>query len=180
MKPLRFSLRREERTRVEPGSCGASRAAHSSKPALREARVSWREESSHSSSLAVVNSSSLDSSCWLVTGGHRSVDIVRTLFPSNTCSSATATTHLLPASEFLWSRPGQALEPHAGSHQTKIITRASGSVREGPRHRIGCSSGDHRGAQSTIDVAGAFIDCIYDGTTKHTHDDFVSPKPHGC
>ncbi len=51
-KPLTLSDRGEDRTSVEPGSRGASRAMHSSRPSLKEAKVSWRELSSHSSSLA--------------------------------------------------------------------------------------------------------------------------------
>lgn len=50
--PLRLSERREESTNVEGPLSGESRAAQSSSPDLREAKVSWSEESSHSSSLA--------------------------------------------------------------------------------------------------------------------------------
>ena len=51
-KPLTLSDRRDDRTRVEPGSWGARRAVHSSRPLLNEARVSWREVRSHDSSRA--------------------------------------------------------------------------------------------------------------------------------
>lgn len=51
-KPLTLSERRDERTRVEPGSCGARRAMHSPRPLRNDARVSWRELRSHSSSRA--------------------------------------------------------------------------------------------------------------------------------
>lgn len=74
INPLRFSLRKEERTSVEPGSVGASSAAHSSRPALREVRLSWSAESSHSSSRADVSSTSLVRSASLA-GGHTRVDM---------------------------------------------------------------------------------------------------------
>jgi len=38
--------------RVEPGSVGARRAWHSSKPDLRDSKVSWRDSSNHVSSRA--------------------------------------------------------------------------------------------------------------------------------
>ena len=50
--PLTLSDRGDDKTSVEPGSWGARRAMHSSSPSLKEASVSWRELSSHSSSLA--------------------------------------------------------------------------------------------------------------------------------
>jgi len=50
-KPLTCSERSDERTRVEPGSLWASSSAHSRRPSLKEAKDSWREFNSHSSSL---------------------------------------------------------------------------------------------------------------------------------
>lgn len=51
-KPLRLSLLSEESTRVEPDSFGARSSAHSSRPALRDASVSCKDERSHPSSRA--------------------------------------------------------------------------------------------------------------------------------
>lgn len=49
-KPFTFSDRIDDNTKVEPGSFGASNAAHSWRPSLKEARESCNERSSHSSS----------------------------------------------------------------------------------------------------------------------------------
>jgi hypothetical protein len=51
-KPLRLSDRCDDMTSVDGWSDGASSADTSSRPAFREWSVSWRDESSHSSSLA--------------------------------------------------------------------------------------------------------------------------------
>ena len=51
-KPLTLSDLTDEITSVEPGSFGASRAIHSSRPLFRDARVSCSELRSHSSSRA--------------------------------------------------------------------------------------------------------------------------------
>ena len=51
-KPLTLSDLIEEMTSVEPGSFGARRAMHSSRPLFRDAKVSWRELRSHFSSRA--------------------------------------------------------------------------------------------------------------------------------
>ena len=51
-KPLTHSDLNDERTSVEPGSFGASKATHSSRPLFNDARVSWNELRSHSSSRA--------------------------------------------------------------------------------------------------------------------------------
>lgn len=52
MKPLILSDRKEDKTKVEPGSLGANKATHSSNPSLSEASDSCRDSSSHCSSLA--------------------------------------------------------------------------------------------------------------------------------
>ena len=51
-KPLTLSDRKEDRARVEPGSCGASKATHSCSPLLSDARLSCSKFRSHSSSQA--------------------------------------------------------------------------------------------------------------------------------
>ena len=48
--PLTLSDRREESTKVEPGSFGASRATHSSRPSFSEANDSCSDSRSHWSS----------------------------------------------------------------------------------------------------------------------------------
>jgi hypothetical protein len=73
--PLRLSERTEVSTSVEPFSEGASRAAHSSRPALSDCSVSRSCTSSHSSSRAC------DAACSWVRrassmGGHIAVDMV--------------------------------------------------------------------------------------------------------
>jgi len=52
MKPFTLSDLMEETTSVEPGSTGASRAMHSSRPLFKDASFSCKELSSHSSSRA--------------------------------------------------------------------------------------------------------------------------------
>lgn len=49
-KPLTLSDRNDERTRVDPGSCGAKRAAHACRPSFKETSDSWSDCKSHSSS----------------------------------------------------------------------------------------------------------------------------------
>ena len=46
-KPFTLSDLRDERTSVEPGSLGASKATHSSRPSLSDAKDSWSDSSSH-------------------------------------------------------------------------------------------------------------------------------------
>jgi hypothetical protein len=48
--PLTLSDLREDSTRVEPGSLGASKATHSSRPSFSEAKDSWSDSRSHWSS----------------------------------------------------------------------------------------------------------------------------------
>ena len=48
--PLTLSDLRDDRTSVEPGSFGASKAMHSSRPSLSDANESWRDSNSHRSS----------------------------------------------------------------------------------------------------------------------------------
>lgn len=70
-KPLTHSDLWVERARVEPFSVGASSAAHSSRPSLRDCRVSWRDNKSHSSSRAwrtVQHSAALTASSLSTTG----------------------------------------------------------------------------------------------------------------
>lgn len=50
--PFTLSERNDERTSVEPGSFGASKATHSSSPSFKETNESCRDSSSHWSSLA--------------------------------------------------------------------------------------------------------------------------------
>jgi hypothetical protein len=50
--PLTLSDLSEDRTNVEPGSLGASKATHSSRPLFNEVNDSWSELSNHSSSRA--------------------------------------------------------------------------------------------------------------------------------
>jgi hypothetical protein len=74
MRPLRLSERTEVSTSVEPFSEGASRAAHSSRPALSDCSVSRSWTSSHSSSRAC------DAACSSARrassmGGHMAVDM---------------------------------------------------------------------------------------------------------
>jgi hypothetical protein len=47
---LTLSDLRDDRTSVEPGSFGASKATHSSRPSLIDANESWRDSNSHRSS----------------------------------------------------------------------------------------------------------------------------------
>jgi hypothetical protein len=63
-KPFKLSERWEERARVEPYSVGARREAHSSRPALRDFRVSWRATRSHSSSLLCLSRQMWDGRGW--------------------------------------------------------------------------------------------------------------------
>jgi hypothetical protein len=51
-KPLTFSDRSEDSTKVEPGSLGASKTAHSCKPSFSEASESCIDCRSHSNSRA--------------------------------------------------------------------------------------------------------------------------------
>lgn len=51
-KPFRLSDLTVDTTKVDPCSVGASKAAHSSRPALRDLRVVRSDDSSHSSSRA--------------------------------------------------------------------------------------------------------------------------------
>jgi hypothetical protein len=46
-KPLTLSDLKDERTSVEPGSLGASKATHSSRPSFSDAKDSWRDSKSH-------------------------------------------------------------------------------------------------------------------------------------
>ena len=52
MKPLTLSDLGDDTTKVEPGSLGASKAMHSSRPLLKETKVSCKLMRSHSSSRA--------------------------------------------------------------------------------------------------------------------------------
>lgn len=74
MRPFRLSDRTEESTKVDPFSDGANKAAHSSRPAFSDCRVSRSWTSSHSSSRfcdAVCSSARRASSM----GGHTAVDM---------------------------------------------------------------------------------------------------------
>lgn len=78
ISPFRLSERTEVRTSVEPFSEGASRAAHSSRPALSDCNVPCSCTNSHSSSRAC------DAACsWLSAassmGGHTAVDMAMRL-----------------------------------------------------------------------------------------------------
>lgn len=78
MRPLRLSERTEVKTSVEPCSEGASRAAHSSRPALSDCRVPCSCTNSHWSSRAC------DAACsWFRAassmGGHTAVDMAMRL-----------------------------------------------------------------------------------------------------
>lgn len=83
MRPLRLSERTEVNTSVDPFSEGASRAAHSSRPALSDCSVSRSWTSSHSSSRAC------DAACsWArrssSMGGHIAVDMTAVGFQGRT------------------------------------------------------------------------------------------------
>lgn len=54
-KPFTLSDRSEDRTSVEPGSTGAKRLTHSSRPSFRAAKDDWSEVRYHCSSLAWFN-----------------------------------------------------------------------------------------------------------------------------
>lgn len=52
MNPFTLSDLDEETTSVEPGSLGSNKAIHSSSPLFKDAKVSCKELSNHSSSRA--------------------------------------------------------------------------------------------------------------------------------
>lgn len=74
MRPFRLSERTEVSTSVEPFSDGASRVAHSSRPALSDCSVSRSCTSSHSSSRACDSACSCKRRASSM-GGHTAVDM---------------------------------------------------------------------------------------------------------
>ena len=147
MRPLRFSERTEVSTSVEPFSEGASRAAHSSRPALSDCSVSRSCTSSHSSSRAC------DAACSSARrassmGGHTAVDMVM-CFQGTTvqvvvgcCPGSMAKLHNSPSRSSLLSEEGShPCIPHPSHHvmpHTSDTCRLINLHRHDPSHPPTC------------------------------------------
>lgn len=144
MRPLRLSERTEVSTSVEPFSEGASRAAHSSRPALSDCSVSRSCTSNHSSSRAC------DAACSSARrassmGGHTAVDMAVVYFQAGCCCLAArarwpgSTTHAADLATIRGRKP--SLHHHPSHHvfpQTSDTWRHINSHRHDPSHPPTC------------------------------------------